>query len=195
MKKFIEKNWKTIVACIVIMFIGFMFGRWTTKPTVKVKYIKGETITETIYKEQLKPYLVVVPEKPTLPTKPDTVEIPGKPQIVFQKTDTAKIIGNYIRECHYVNTLFDDDTKGKLKVNSVIQYNQLKKMSYEFNPIEKVTTIEKQRVLTPYINASYNTLGYFGAGGGVYYHNVGVSVKYITDFNNKGYEVGIHYKF
>ena len=188
-------DWKIVLIAAALVMVGFFAGRWTDAPKVKTEYVKGETIRDTIYATKLVPYKVEIPAKPLLPMTPDTIRIPGKPEIIRMKVDTAQIIADYIKENSYSNVLFDDQEKGKLTVASVIQYNALKKLGYEFTPIQKQTTIEKRRVLMPFVNASYNTFGYYGAGAGLYYYDVGVNLKYMTNFNSKGYEVGINYKF
>ena len=91
--------------------------------------------------------------------------------------------------------MFDNETEGKLIVGAEVQYNNLQNLSYKFTPMYKQTTITKQRVFTPFAGVSYNTLGFVGVGGGLYYHNVGLGLKYVTDFNQKGYEFGLNYKF
>ena len=194
MKKIFE-NWKLLLLGLLILSIGFIAGRCTDKTISKIEYIKGETVRDTIFATKLVPYKVEIPAKPVLPMKPDTIRIPGKPEIIRMKVDTAQIIADYIKENSYSNVLFDDQQKGKLTVASVVQYNTLKKLGYEFTPIQKQTTIEKRRVFTPFVNASYNTFGYYGAGAGLYYYDVGVNVKYLSDFKTKGYEFGVNIKF
>lgn len=195
MKNQLLKNWKLWLLGLLILSVGFIAGRCTDKTVVKTEYVKGETVRDTIFATKLVPYKVEIPAKPTLPMKPDTIRIPGKPEIIRMKVDTAQIIADYIKENSYYNVLFDDQEKGKLTVASVVQYNALKKLGYEFTPIQKQTTIERRRIFTPFVNASYNTLGYYGAGAGLYYYDVGVNVKYLTDFKTKGYEFGLNVKF
>lgn len=160
---------------------------------MKVEYVKGETVTNTVYVD--KPYAVEIPAKPILPMKPDTIRIPGKLQYIASIVDTAAIIANYIKRNKYNPILFDNNTQGKLQLDLAVQYNKLDSLGYTFTPMEKQTTIIKQKVFTPFVSTSYNTFGYFGAGGGVYYHNLGAGVKYLSDFKSTGYEFGINYKF
>jgi len=178
---------------VLISIIGFFAGRRTLKPDIQIEYIQGETIHDTILKPV--PYLVEVPAKPILPLKPDTIRIPGGTEYIVMKVDTAKIIANYIQKNIYKETLFDNDTIGKFSFEAVVQYNEMQKFGYDFTPIQKQTTIIKKRVLTPFLSTSYNSFGYFGAGGGVYYHNLGMGLKYMTDFQKTGYEIGFSYKF
>lgn len=187
----LKKYWWVIP--ILALVIGFFIGRWQTEPKITVKYVKGETVTNTVYVD--KPYEVIVPAKPVLPMKPDTIRIPGKPEFVFLKVDTAAIIADYIKLNKYSRILFDNSTVGKLIVGAEVQYNKLNKLDYSFTPMEKQTTIIKQRLFTPFIAVSYNTFGYGGIGGGVYYYNVGIGLKYLSNLKGTGYEFGLNYKF
>jgi len=186
-------NKTNIILMVLISIIGFFAGRWTLKPDIQIEYIQGETIHDTIPKPV--PYPVEVPAKPILPLKPDTIRIPGGTEYIVMKVDTAKIIANYIQKNIYKETLFDNDTIGKFSFEAVVQYNEMQKFGYDFTPIQKQTTIIKKRVLTPFLSTSYNSFGYFGAGGGIYYHDLGVGLKYMTDFQKTGYEIGFSYKF
>ena len=180
-----------LVIAIVILIIGFLAGRLSICDS-KTKYVKGDTIRDTLLVDN--PYEVEIPAKPVLPLKPDTIRIPGEKEIITLKVDTAQIIADYIKKNSYKKVMFDN-LDGKLIVSAVVQYNQLNRLSYDFTPIHKQTTITKKNILTPFLSSSYNSFGIIGAGGGVYYHNLGIEAKYITDFSKKGYEVGIHYKF
>jgi len=177
---------RNIIICITILIIGFIAGRLSIGES-ETKYVKGDTIRDTLLVDN--PYDVYIPANPVLPLKPDTIN-----NEVYLKVDTLQIIANYIKRNSYKNLLFDD-LNGKLVVSSVVQYNQLENLSYEFTPIQKQTTIIKKRLLTPYISSSYNSFGIVGIGGGLYYHDVGLGAKYITDFERKGFEVGLNIKF
>jgi hypothetical protein len=187
----LKKYWWVIG--IAALIIGFFIGRWQTEPSIVTKYIKGETVTNTVYVD--KPYEVIIPTKPVLPMKPDTIRIPGKPVYIASIVDTAAIIADYVKLNKYSKTMFDNGTVGKLVVGAEVQYNKLNKLDYSFTPMEKQTTIIKQRVFTPFLGVSYNTFGYAGAGVGIYYYNVGLGLKYLSNFKSKGYEFGLNYKF
>jgi hypothetical protein len=191
----LKKYWKVAVA-IALLLIGFFIGRQTSEVKTSVKMIPGKTVIDTLYSEQLSPYHSEIPNNPILPLKPDAIRIKGDsvPYAVIMKTDTAKIIQNYITKNSYRKQLFNDDN-GKLIVSADVQYNLLQKLSYDFTPMQKVTTVEKKRVFTPFLIGSYNSWGYLGAGAGIYYYDVGVSAKYLTNFINTGYEVSLHIKF
>ena len=68
---------------LVIALIGFFSGRATVKK--EIKYVKGKTITDTIYQEQLVPYEAVIPKKPFLPLKPDTQYVDTGKTIIKEK--------------------------------------------------------------------------------------------------------------
>ena len=189
----IKKYWWALV---IVLIIGFLLGRWQTTSKITIKYVKGDVITDTIYSEKLVPYEVTIPAKPVLPMKPDTIVINGKTEYKYMVVDTVAIIADYIKLNKYSKILFDNGTVGKLIVGAEVQYNKLNKLDYSFTPMEKQTTIIKQRVFTPFANVSYSTFGYFGAGGGIYINNVGASIKYLSNLKSStGYEFGLNYKF
>ena len=186
-------NWKCILIAIVMLAVGFFAGRWNTDTIESVKYVKGDTIHDSI--EVPEPYEVKVIDNPVLPTKPDTVTLEGGKEYITLKVDTAKIIAEYVAEVSYNIPIFNNDTLGVLTADLKVQYNKLKNFSYDLTPVKKVVTVERKRVLTPFVEASYNSLNCVGIGGGIYINDVGVSAKYVTDFVKKGFEVGLHYKF
>jgi len=188
------KSWLFILAGLLLLTAGFFAGRWTIAPEIKTEYVKGQEKHDTLYSEVLVPYNSKIPDIPVLPTKQDTIKLPGQPEYITMKVDTAKIIANYVKENSYKNLLFDN-TDGKLIIESVVQYNAMKKLSYSFTPIQKEVTKIYKPVITPYLGVSWNSFGYYGAGGGIYYHDVGVGAKYMTDFKNTGYELNLNIKF
>lgn len=185
---------KTAIVLLITLIIGFFIGR-STSSTEKIEYVKGDVIIDTIYKEQLKPYSSIIPNLPNLPLKKDTIWLQGKPQSILS-VDTAQIIKNYITENKYHQILFNNQTEGLFELDATVQYNELNQLSYKYTPMQKVTTIQKKRLLTPFVSGSLNSLGMAGAGGGIYYNNLGLELKYVVDIDlNKGFEIGLHYKF
>lgn len=175
-----------IILIIISFIVGFFIGRKTI----------SEEITVLVPQKPISGHIQPVPvneSKPTNPVLPmkDTIY---KEKIVIQVVDTAKIIEDYQMLRKYSEMLFDNEF-GSFRLNSEVQYNKLQVIDYKFIPIQKVTTISKKKVFTPYIRGSYSTFGYFGAGGGVYYYDLGVDVQYQTDLAKKGIEIGINYKF
>jgi len=192
MKDILAKIWIYLVVGIGSVFIGILIGRSNTTTSIVTKYVKGETVSTSVSIPG--PERIVIKNNPILPTKHDTIWKEGKPVFIYIKVDTAKIIANYI-ERRYYNIKAFDDNNGKLILTPVVQYNSLDSLGIQFTPIQKVTTITKQRILIPFIQAKYNTIGYFGVGGGIFYHNVGVSASYINNLSNSGLEFGLYYKF
>jgi len=180
-----------ILVAVVALVVGFFAGRGKTTTTTTIEYVKGETIHDSVPK----PYPVInyTPQNPILPTKPDTIKINNTEYHVL-KVDTAQIIKNYIVKHNYTITAFDNKN-GKLIIKPVVQYNELQSIPYEFTPITQVNTIMQERLFTPFVVVSYNSLGFVGVGGGVFIKNVGVGAKYITDFEKKGFEVSGSVKF
>lgn len=185
-------KYKTLLVLTACM-ISFFLGRLTTKPRETVKYVKGETVTQTI--EVPKYITSVVPVKPILPVKQDTVYI-NKERIVVQTVDTGAIIQNYISERRYAFNVFDNEY-GKMDVRQTVQYNEIADFSYRFTPTQKVTTQQKERVFIPFASVSYNSFNQVGTGGGIFYRNVGFEYQYIRDIKQKydGHGIGIKIKF
>lgn len=191
----IKKYW--YIAVLILLGVGFFVGRQTSEVKETTKLVKGETIHDTIYSEQLTPYHSEIPLNPNYPIRHDTVRIKIKGdsivKYVITKIDTAKIIQNYITKNSYRKQLFDNDN-GKLTVSADVQYNLLQQMSYDFTPVQKVTTIEKKRVFTPFLVGSYSSNKFVGGGIGTYYYNLGFSAQYQTNFSSKNYIFSVYYK-
>ena len=164
-------DWKEIVAYIVIiiilLLIGFFVGRKTTegKVTVETKYITLPPIHDTVPD----PYPVEV-KKPidTASVIQDCVKkgiyaelFPYKKEsdTVYTSRDTAQIVYDWASVRKYRETLFDIDTLGKCEVDISVQYNRLDTMMYTYTPIQKQTTItkEKIRTISPFIGVGLST--------------------------------------
>jgi hypothetical protein len=167
---------KNILLSLILIFAGIVIGRLTIKYTEKVVYVKGDTIYETI--EKLVPYEIKVYQPP-----PDI--------------DTTLIIDEYFKKKEYKEILFDNDTIGKLTVNSVIQFNEIQSLSYQFSPIHKRIIEYRKKVYTPFVMSSINFFGQFSIGAGLYKNNFGLGLKYTTDFNEnkKGVGISVYYRF
>lgn len=185
------KSFKNILICILLLtVIGLIINGYNRK--IKTNYIKGKTIHDIVISPV--PYRVEVPTFPDFPIIHDTVSLPGEKEYIVQKIDTQQIIADYIKKLYYKDTLFDSDTLGSMIVDIIVQYNKMQSLEYYFTPIQKETIIEKNKLLAPFISASANTLGQLDIGIGFYYKNIGVEVKYITNFENKGIGIGISKK-
>jgi|ERR1035437_940146 hypothetical protein len=180
-----------IIIGIAILVAGFFIGRATNMTSTVTKYVKGETVTNSVNVPG--PVQVITQKSPVLPIKHDTITI-NKVKYQVEKVDTAKIIAIYIQRRYYKIPLFDNNN-GKLTVTPVVQYNSLDSLGFTYTPIEKVTTITKENIFTPFVTASYNSFNYVGVGGGIFYHNIGLGAKYMTNFVQKGFEVNANIKF
>lgn len=185
------KKLTTPLSLVAGVAIGFFLFK-SDQVITKTEYVKGATISDTITK--LVPYEVRTPSDAVLPHRIDTVYVEGK-ETAIKKVDTLQIIENYIKENRYKVTLFDNDTLGFLSVEPILRYNALQSISYRFTPIVKTVTIEKKKTLQYFASSSVNTFGFVGIGGGLYYKSVGGELKYLTDFNRKGVEIGVYFKF
>ena len=184
----IKKYW--YIAVLILLGIGFFIGRQTSEVKETTKLVKGETIHDTVYED--KPYAVTFPSDPVYIYKTDTLKVDGKP-VVVHVVDTAAIFKAYISKNSYKIQLFDNDN-GKMTIYPDVQYNLLQKVTYDFTPMQKVTTIEKKRVFTPFSVGSYSSNNFVGGGIGAYYYNLGFSAQYQTNFSSKNYLFSVYYK-
>lgn len=177
---------RQLIIAVISLVVGLYVGRLTTN-VENTEYVRQKpesgTALRTIVEE-------VKPLKPTLPVR-DTVYLDN---IVVQVVDSARIIEEYQLLRKYSDLLFDNEY-GTLTLNSEVQYNKRNALSYEFVPIQKVTTIQKKDVFTPYVRTSYSSFGIVGVGAGAYYHDLGIDFQYQRNRYASGYEIGVNYKF
>lgn len=182
-----------LILILIAFAAGFFLGRGKIRTSVKTEYVKGETVTKTVYVPQ--PTIVYVPKEYVLPTKRDTIYVDNHPYPV-QTVDTTKIIQEYITQNTYQFNAFDDEN-GKLDIKQMIQYNRLQNFNYTFTPIKTVITKIDKPVFVPFISASYNSFGVSGVGGGVFFKNTGIEYNYLYRPVDKqiGHMIGVKFKF
>ena len=189
---------KTILTIAISLIVGaisgFMFSSHETL-SEKTEYKKQSPVTGSVTHPAAKSE--TTPEQPVLPIRIDTF-YKDKIKYVTQTVDTAAIIADYIKKRSYEITAFDKPDIGKLEVKAEVQYNSLDDISYTFTPVIKETKIKAEKVLIPFVGISYSTLGAIGAGGGVFYHNIGVEYQCqlsTEDISKNGHWVSLKYKF
>lgn len=186
------KNTTSALLILLALIIGFLVGRSTIDVKTDVKYVKGKTIIDTVY--------IPSPYAENKPIKDKLVPVYKKDStgIATSELDTVKskdaTIQDWNVERKYANTLFNNEY-GNLSYDISVQNNKLSSFKYTHTPIQKETTIYKEKVWQPYASASYSTLNYVGVGLGIFYHDIGFGAKYVTDFNKKGVEFELKYKF
>lgn len=163
-------QWKFLFNVIVILALftfGFFCGRKTIeepKPEVKIEYIKGDTIRDTLYYP--KPYKVVEPTDTLNFIKQcikDGIYSELWPEKVVTeyvevtKEDTTKIMQDWATKRYYSETLFNDDINGKCTFNAELQYNRMKVLGYEFIPLTKTVTETKYVIKTfkPFVGLNF----------------------------------------
>lgn len=183
------------IIILVSLIIGFFAGRSRIDSEPIIKYIKGDTITDSI--PYPVPYDSIQIKYKYLPRITDTLYLDGDTVIVQGDIDTSAILADYLLKRLYKETLFDNDTIGSLNIETSVERNRLGSITYSFNPITKEITIPEKRLITPFIIGSYNTFNQFGIGGGLYINDVGVSLKYLnnTTMTNRGFEIGVFKSF
>ena len=180
---------------IVSGIVGFFIGRSNEIETT-TKWIKGETIHDTVPKEKLVTKYVIVPELLSyVEKKKDTTIITTKP--INKDSAISETVKDWNLERVYKDYLFESDTLGTLEYNINVQYNRIKSFSYNYTPIYKEVTKERKRTFVPYVSASYSTFNIVGMGLGTYYHNLGVGAEYQYnyDLQKKGLNLQFSIKF
>lgn len=176
-----NKYWKItliILGIIGLFLLGIYVGKKTFKPQIieHTEYItlppQTDTIPPIIIKETVDTlnlikrcikdgiYQELFPEKIVYIT--DTVTL--------DKTDSTKIMQDWITKREYEATLFDVDTLGKCSIKTVVQYNRLGDINYTFSPIQKQST--KTEVVTrkylPFIGGGITTFPSIGVEAGLF---------------------------
>lgn len=186
------KNITSALLILLALIIGFFIGRSTIDTKTEIKYVKGKTIIDTVY--------IPSPYAENKPIKDKLVPVYKKDStgIESSELDTAKskdaTIQDWNVERKYANTLFNNEY-GSLSYDISVQNNKLSSFKYTHTPIQKETNTYKEKVWQPYASASYSTLNYVGVGLGIFYHDLGLEIQYVTDFNKKGVDIGLKYKF
>ena len=180
---------------IVSGIVGFFIGRSNEIETT-TKWIKVETIHDTVPREKLVTKYVIVPELLSyVEKKKDTTIITTKP--INKDSAISETVKDWNLERVYKDYLFESDTLGTLEYNINVQYNRIKSFSYNYTPIYKEVTKERKRTFVPYISTSYSTFNIVGMGLGTYYHNLGVGAEYQYnyDLQKKGLNLQFSIKF
>lgn len=193
----------SLLLCGIISGVfGFFIGRSNEIDTT-TRWIKGETVHDTVTKEMLVPNYINVPtllsyaEKQNvyINSNKDTTIITTKP--INKDSAISETVKDWNLERVYKDYLFKSDTLGTLEYNINVQYNRIKSFSYNYTPIYKEVTKERKRTFVPYISTSYSTFNIVGMGLGTYYHNLGVGAEYQYnyDLQKKGLNLQFSIKF
>ena len=180
---------------VISGIVGFFIGR-SNEIEITTKWIKGETIHDTVPIEKLVTKYVIVPELLSyVEKKKDTTIITTKP--INKDSAISETVKDWNLERVYKDYLFKSDTLGTLEYNINVQYNRIKSFSYNYTPIYKEVTKERKRTFIPYISASYSTFNIVGIGLGTYYNNLGVGAEYQYnyDLQKKGLNLQFSIKF
>jgi hypothetical protein len=206
------------VLCICSIVGGFFLGRSRIKepkPTIVTEYVNGPTMHDTINKPV--PYNVILPIDTAgiiqqcvrdgiytelFPTKIITE------YIEVTKEDTSIIMRDWATTRQYAETLFDIDTIGKCDIQAEVQYNRLKRLSYDYTPVIKTVTITETKIKTfspfvglnmacnPWRSQEMDFIG--GINGGFFIkEKYGLQFQYNHAFNTNKDFLGINllYKF
>ena len=177
-----KKNYLIGILLVISLIAGFFVGRCTTQTKEVIRFVKGETIRDTL----TIPYPVdsEIPKEPKLPLKKDTLYLDSLIFIV-EKVDTAEIIKDYITQKTYEFNVFDSPTLGKFGIKQQIGYNKLLSFDYTFTPVTKQVTQYREPLFTPFVTAGYSTNQAVLLGGGFYYKNIGLEYNMNASTNDR----------
>lgn len=188
---------KTIhyILILIAFAIGFFLGRVTIETKEIVRYVKGETVYGRVapdfltVKHEFKTGVNFLPYYFWIFTVTDT-------DTTYIEPDTAKIVEDFLIRREYEFTVFDNEN-GKFIASPTVQYNRLQSFDYSFTPIQKEITRYMEKVFTPFVGMSYNTLNYIGISGGIFYHNLGLEYQYSKNIISSSdvHEMGLKVKF
>lgn len=183
----------TAGAMVIGIAVGFFIGRGriTVKETHTIEYRQGEPIKIDV------PYPVLVKETHTTI---DTQQLPGQVITIrdtIYQVDTIEVVKDYMVERSYSQTFFDSKEKGKLTVNSTVQYNKQRNIGIDYIPVTQIETVTKtiKPIWTPFVSVGYNSLNYVSAGAGVFYHNIGLEYNYNRSVADQFHDVKLKVKF
>jgi hypothetical protein len=118
--------------------------------------------------------------------------------LVNNRVDSTQLLEDYKLTRLYSNKLFENDSLGKLVVNSEVKYNRLQNLSYDFAPrtrVERITeihTIESKRV-EPYLGIGLMTNNLVLGQGGIFLkNNIGIGGLYQYDTSRKHSNFGLN---
>ena len=176
---------------IVSGIVGFFIGRSNEIETT-TKWLKGETIHDTVPKKKLVTKYVIVPRLLSYVEKQkDTTIITTNP--INKDSAISETVKDWNLERVYKDYLFESDTLGTLEYNINVQYNRIKSFSYNYTPIYKEVTIERKRTFIPYVSTSYSTFNIIGIGLGTYYHNLGIGAEYQYNYELQKKGLNMHF--
>lgn len=205
-------QYKLVIAlCVVfvIFIVGFIIGKKSVKVTEKVvtQYIPGESVKDTIY----------VPQPVKVERPADTIDIIkaciesgiytdlfpiiiDKDTVYLTKPDTTDILKDWATKRYYSNLLFDNDSIGKLIVNTNIQFNRVASIDYQFDPMirKEETTKVIQPKFEPFLGAGFGTANIATIQIGTFFSgHYGISYQYQRLFDQKlnNHSIQFIYKF
>lgn len=189
---------KFIVISIIVLIIGsFFLGRCTqtVKEVTTISWVPLPQRIDSI--DRPYPVEVIVPSDPIYKIK-EVYRDTGKVVVI----DSSKTIKDWTLKRFYREEFFDNDTVGKLVVESMVQYNQLQYMRSKYNPIQKTVTntITKEPKFTPYGLIGMNSELYPAAALGAKFSNnlmIQFDLQYDSNYgqNKVNFGVKLGYSF
>lgn len=198
----------------LIFLIGFLVGRNTFEPKVveKIEYLPGEPIRDSVPKPV--PYEVIKPADTLGIIKQciadgiytELFPIQWRDSIVYiTELDSTQFMIDWATLRKYNQTLFDNKDHGKLVVDVEVQYDRMKSLKYQFDPVTKVVTntVYKYPTFEPFLGAGlglrdFKEVSSINAQAGLFFkQHYGLFYQYqwMTIDKYSNHSIGILYKF
>lgn len=183
-----KKHFLIAASYLLCFGLGFWLGRQTINVRESIRYVEGKSYS--IYLPN------IMPKYERLADNIKLIDIDNTLAYFKDSTDLMPTVIDWNKERTYSEVLFNNEY-GKLSLDGMIQYNRVQWLKPTFVPLQKEITLYRERTWTPFVMASYSTIGYERIGGGLFYHDIGISAGFVRDFNtNKnGVEAGLIIKF
>jgi hypothetical protein len=108
---------------------------------VDVRYIPGDSIPYTVYKNKPVPYSVTKTD--TIPLY-DTIWMPGDTQFVIMPVDTLAILKDYFAQVVYKDTV-KNDSSALIVLNETVTKNRIKMREVIFQNKRPIAIIEERK--------------------------------------------------
>lgn len=195
----LKKKWKEILGILVVFGLVFLIGVLVGRKHQKV--ITNETIKYIELPQKTDTIKIPVPVKEKVDTSNIIKQLLASglfnktDTVYLTKSDTSKVLEDWVTERLYSEKLFDDDTLGNLTVNTTIKYNRLQQMDYIFNPKQKVITkeVEFRRKYMPFVGGGISTFPKVSVDVGMIFNQSwGMALEGSYYFNSQvKYDAGI----
>lgn len=131
-----------VAALIGALIVFILLKQCCPGKVVDVKYLPGDSVPYTVYKDKPVPKIVTYRDTIT-DTITDTVIVDGDTVVIIEPVDTTKILAEYYAKVEYVDTV-KNDSSALIVINEVLYKNRIQDRLVRFQN-RKATAIVEQR--------------------------------------------------